>query len=310
MKKELRAGILAIVAVAMLVFGYNFLKGNNLFNDSRVFYAVYNDVEGLSASAPITINGFQVGKVSDISFLDNSGKLLVTLNVDHDFQFSKSSEAKIYGGGLIGGKTMTIVPNMDDSEIAESGDTLKSSVDEGLIELVNEKLSPLKDKIENAVVSIDTLVSSVNFILDSDTKASVKTSFAELNETLISLNNASQEVEKVVGSNSGDIDQTIKNFKNTSENLSKVSDTLSQIEFNRIVASADETLMKFKQISQKLEEGEGSLGKLLEDEQLYDNMENATKELEELLRDIKENPKRYVHFSVFGKNSVKYKDSE
>lgn len=310
MKKELRAGILAIVAVAMLIFGYNYLKGNNLFNDSRVFYAVYDDVEGLSASAPITINGFQVGNVSDISFLDNSGKLLVTLNVDHDFQFSKSSEAKIYGGGLIGGKTMTIVPNMDDSEIAESGDTLKSSVDEGLIELVNEKLSPLKDKIENAVVSIDTLVSSVNFILDSDTKASVKTSFAELNETLISLNNASQEIEKVVGSNSGDIDQTIKNFKNTSENLSKVSDTLSQIEFNRIVASADETLMKFKQISQKLEEGEGSLGKLLEDEQLYNNMENATKELEELLRDIKENPKRYVHFSVFGKNSVKYKDSE
>ncbi|MFN2261431.1 MAG: MlaD family protein [Psychroflexus sp.] len=310
MKKELRAGILAIVAVAMLIFGYNFLKGNNLFNDSRVFYAVYDDVEGLSASAPITINGYQVGKVSDISFLDNSGKLLVTLNVDHDFEFSKSSEAKIYGGGLIGGKTMTIVPNMDDQEMAESGDTLKSSVDEGLIELVNEKLSPLKDKIENAVVSIDTLVSSVNFILDSDTKSSVKTSFAELNETLISLNNASQEIEKIVGSNSENIDQTITNFKNTSENLSKVSDTLSQIEFNKIVSTADETLLKFKNISERLEEGEGSLGKLLKDEQLYDNLESSTKELEELLRDIKENPKRYVHFSVFGKNSVKYKDSE
>ncbi|WP_127844964.1 MlaD family protein [Psychroflexus aestuariivivens] len=310
MKKELKAGILAIVALAMLIFGYNYLKGSNLFDSSRVFYAIYDDVEGLSASAPITINGYQVGNVSDISFIDNTGKLIVTLSIDHDFQFSESSEAKIYGGGLIGGKTMTIVPDIGNKEMAQPGDTLQSSVDEGLIELVNEKLSPLKDKIERAVVSIDTLVSSVNFILDSETKSSVKTSFAELNETLQSLNKASQEIEKVVGSNSENIDKTFQNFKKTSDNLVKVSDTLSQIEFNRIVSNAEETVLRFKKISEKLDNGEGSMGKLLNDEKLYTNLEKATKELEELLRDIKENPKRYVHFSVFGKNSVKYKDSE
>lgn len=309
MKKELKVGILAIVAIGLLVFGYNFLKGNNLFNTSRTFYAVYDDVEGLSPSAPVTINGFQVGTVTDIDFI-KSGELLVTLNMNNDFNFSRNSKAKIYGGGLIGGKFVKIELEDDFENVAKSGDTLQSSVEEGLIELVNEKLTPLKDKISRAVVEVDTLLKSVNYVFDVDTRNNLKQSFENLNETLSSLNSSASKIDNVLDSNEDHINSSIQKFSQTADNLSIMSDSLSQIEFNKIAQNADKTLLNLKEISNKLEAGEGSLGKLLNDEQLYQNIENATKEMEELVRDIKMNPKRYVHFSVFGKNNKQYENSE
>lgn len=309
MKKELKVGILAIVAVGLLIFGYNFLKGNNVFNTSRVFYAVYDNVEGLSPSAPVSINGFQVGTVTDISFID-SGKLLVTLNLNSDFEFSNKSVAQIYGGGLIGGKSMQIKLDDDVSELAQSGDTLQSSVEEGLIELVNEKLTPLKEKISGAVVEVDTLLNSINFILDDETRTNLKESIENLNGTLASLNSSSSDIEILLNENSEQINTTIDNFNNTSKNISVLSDSLSKIEFNRIIKNADETLLNLNEISNKLNNGDGSLGKLLNDEQMYQNIENATKEMEELIRDIKLNPKRYVHFSVFGRKDKDYENPE
>ena len=309
MKKELKVGILAIVAVGLLIFGYNFLKGNNVFNTSRVFYAVYDNVEGLSPSAPVSINGFQVGTVTDISFID-SGKLLVTLNLNSDFEFSNKSVAQIYGGGLIGGKSMQIKLDDDVSELAQSGDTLQSSVEEGLIELVNEKLTPLKEKISGAVVEVDTLLNSINFILDDETRTNLKESIENLNGTLASLNSSSSDIEILLNENSEQINTTIDNFNNTSKNISVLSDSLSKIEFNRIIKNADETLLNLNEISNKLNNGDGSLGKLLNDEKMYQNIENATKEMEELIRDIKLNPKRYVHFSVFGRKDKDYENPE
>lgn len=309
MKKELKVGILVIVALALLVFGYNFLKGNNLFNTSRVFYAVYDNVEGLSPSAPVTINGYKVGKVTSIDFI-NSGDLLVTFNLNSDFEFSKESVAQIYGGGLIGGKSVQIELNNDSNVLAKSGDTLPSAVEEGLIELVNEKLTPLKDKISNAVVEIDTLLGSFNNILEPETRNNLRESIKNLNETLITLNRSSIKVEKVLDNNEEKINISIEKFSETAANLSKMTDSLSQIEFNRIVQNANETLTNLNEVSEKLKNGDGSLGKLLNDDQLYENIEKATKELEELLRDLKLNPKRYVHFSVFGKNNKEYKKPE
>jgi phospholipid/cholesterol/gamma-HCH transport system substrate-binding protein len=298
LKKELKVGILAIVAVGLLIFGYNFLKGNNIFSSSRVFYAVYDNVEGLSPSASVSINGYQVGTVTDIQFVE-TGQLLVTMNINNEFNFSKTSVAQIYGGGLIGGKSMQIELNNNSTEYAKSGDTLQSSVEEGLIELVNEKLTPLKDKISNAVVEIDTLLSSVNYVFDLNTRDNLRNSIKNLNETFTSLNFSTKKIEGVLNSNTDNINSTIENFRTTSDNLSKMSDTLSKIEFNRIVQNADETLLNLKEISNKLKNGDGSLGKLMNDDQMYINLENATKELEELLSDIKLNPKRYVHFSIW-----------
>lgn len=309
MKKELKVGVLAIVAIGLLIFGYNFLKGNNVFSSSRVFYAVYDNVEGLSPSAPVSINGYQVGTVTDIQFI-KTGQLLVTMNINNDFNFSEASVAQIYGGGLIGGKSMQIELDNTSTEAAKSGDTLQSSVEEGLIELVNEKLTPLKDKISNAVVEVDTLLSSINYVFDVNTRNNLRNSIKNLNETLTSLNHSAVKIEGVLNSNTDNINSTIENFRYTSDNLSKMSDTLSKIEFNRLVQNANETMLNLKEISNGLKDGNGSLGKFINDDKIYINLENATRELEELLGDIKLNPKRYVHFSMFGKNDVKYKNIE
>lgn len=309
LKKELKVGILVIAAVALLVFGYNFLKGNNLLNSSRTFYAVYDNVEGLSASAPVTINGYQVGTVTDIRFVD-SGDLLVTFNFNSDFEFPKESVAQIYGGGLIGGKSIQIELDKDSDVMAKSGDTLQSAVEEGLIELVNEKLTPLKDKITNAVVEVDSLLKSINYVLDMDTRNNLKKSIENLSGTLGSLNSSSSDIESVLKVNKDKINNSIDKFSQTADNLYKFSDTLSQIELNKIVQNADETISNLNEFSDKLNNGEGSISKLLNDDQFYLNLENATKEMEELMRDIKLNPKRYVHFSLLGKNDKKYDNSE
>jgi phospholipid/cholesterol/gamma-HCH transport system substrate-binding protein len=250
-----------------------------------------------------------VGTVTDIQFI-KTGQLLVTMNINSDFNFSEASIAQIYGGGLIGGKSMQIELDNTSTEAAKSGDTLQSSVEEGLIELVNEKLTPLKDKISNAVVEVDTLLSSINYVFDVNTRNNLRNSIKNLNETLTSLNHSAVKIEGVLNSNTDNINSTIENFRYTSDNLSKMSDTLSKIEFNRLVQNANETMLNLKEISNGLKDGNGSLGKFINDDKMYINLENATRELEELLGDIKLNPKRYVHFSIFGKNDVKYKNLE
>ncbi|MGM0635185.1 MAG: MlaD family protein [Bacteroidota bacterium] len=306
--REFRAGILAIVALVLVIFGYNFLKGKNLLDQSKEFYAVYDDVEGLSPSSKVTINGHQVGSVTDISFLDHSGKLVVTISVKSDFEFSKESEIQIYGGDLIGGKSIAIVPDFTSEVTAKSGDTLNSSVEDGLLELVNNKLSPLQEKVENVVVSIDTLVNSVNNVLDEDRQQSLKSSIEEFEQTLKSLKKTSDDIDRLIVDNSDDFKETMGNFKTTSENFKNISDTISNMELKRTVTELNQTIENLNEVSGKINDGEGSLGKLVNDDKLYNNLDDASKELEALLKDMKLNPKRYVHFSIFGKKNKEYEE--
>jgi len=310
LSKEFKAGLIAIVAIALFVFGYNYLKGNNLLNKSRTFYAVYDDVQGLGNSSPVTINGLQVGQVSDIRFLNETGKVLVELSINSDFQFSKNSVVNIFGGDFIGGKSIAIEPNFKNPTKAVSGDTLIGNIDDGLLELVNDKLTPLQAKIERSVVSIDSLVTSVNQVLNPNTRSEVQTAVAELTLTLKSIRLSADALNKNINQEDSDLNQSISNFNKTSENLVQITDSLSQIEYQALVANIDQTLLNLNQVTTKISDGEGSLGKLINDEDLYTNLEKSSKELELLFKDIKENPKRYVHFSLFGKKHTPYQNNQ
>ncbi len=306
--REVKTGLLAVIAIALLIFGYSFLKGNNLLNNDRTYYAIYDNVEGLSQGSNVTINGLVVGKVLSIDFADSRGDLLVTFNVQNDFQFSKNSKAQIYGGGLIGGKNLSIVPDYERGDVAESGDTLQGTIDEGIFELVNERLTPLQAKVEEVINSTDSVLVGVSDVLDKKTRKNLRETIEQISQTAANFNQASNSLNKLLADNDQKLTRTFTNLDEMSANFNKVSDSLSKVDVNALVTRMESVLADFESISSKIENGEGTLGQFINDDKMYNNLERATKQMEELMQDIKLNPKRDVLFSVFGKNPGPYEE--
>lgn len=304
--KEVKTALLAIVAILLFIFGYSFLKGKNWFDSSRTFYAIYNDVEGLTPSSPVTINGLKVGTVTNIGFLDTQGRLIVTFTVDNEFPFSENSIAQIYGGGLIGGKSVAIIPDYEQNNVAQSGDTLPSQIEEGLLELVNERLTPLQEKIEKVIVSTDSLINSFNEVMNPTTRQNLKSSIENLNNTVASLSSSANTVEGILSSNRPKLDRTFTNLDEMAQNFNSFSDTLADFDLRKVTTDLETAVTNFENLTQKLNSGEGTAGKLINDPSVYNNLQQATNQLDELIQDIKLNPKRYVHFSVFGKKPGPY----
>lgn len=304
--REVKTAVLVISGILLFIFLFNYLKGENILDSSRTYYALYDNVEGLAPSTPITINGMNVGKVKDIAFKgDGSGQLLVTLLVDNDFQFSKNSKAQLYDLGIIGGKAVAIIPAFDNAENAKSGSYLETTVKAGLTDLVNQRLTPLQEKIEAVMVNTDSLLSNLNEVLDSETKSNIKEGIAELNETIRSFKQTSMSLNKLVDSNQESLTATVSNFKTTSENFAKLSDSLSNANFAATMKDLQSAVQNFDAIMSSINSGEGSIGKLLKEEGLYDNLEAASKEMEELIRDIKLHPARYRR--ILSKKEIPYK---
>ena len=304
--KEVKTALLALVAILLLIFGYSFLKGRNWFDSSRIFYAIYNDVEGLTPSSPVTINGLKVGTVTKIGFLNRTGRLLVTFSIDTDLPFSDESIAQVYGGGLIGGKSLAILPIYDQGNIAKSGDTLQGEIEEGLLELVNERLTPLQEKVEKAIESTDSLINSFNEVMNPTTRNNLKQSIANLDVAMASLKNSAQSVEGILKDNSVRIDTAVTNFARVSRDLKDFSGDLNDIEIAEISGRLEAAVANIEIVTEKLNSGDGTAAKLINDPSVYNNLERATNQLDELIQDVKLNPKRYVHFSIFGKNPGPY----
>jgi phospholipid/cholesterol/gamma-HCH transport system substrate-binding protein len=258
----------------------------------------------------VTINGHAIGKVKSIKFKgDGSGLLRVTMLINDDFPFSINSKAQLYEAGLIGGKAIGIIPAFDTSALVQSGDVLTSSVKPGLTDLVNQRLSPLQEKIETMMVSADQLLKNLNDVFDVKTKGNIKLSIAELTTTIASFKSTSESLNGLVEDNKSAIGETISNFNQISEDLTKVSKSLSDSDLDSIILDLKSTISSFDSMLMSIENGEGSIGKLMKDDRMYVNLQGATKQLEQLLEDMKLNPKRYVHFSLFGKKE-KRNDAE
>tara|TARA_B100000900_G_scaffold99941_1_gene82642 strand:+ start:300 stop:1250 length:951 start_codon:yes stop_codon:yes gene_type:complete len=309
--KEIKTAILVLSGIFLFIFIFNYLKGENLFNSSKKIAAIYSNVEGLSISSLVTINGHKVGKVQDINFTgDGSGKLKVSMLIDSDFNFSKNSIAELYESGLIGGKAIAIIPVYDDSESSVSGDVLISRIKPGLTELVNQRLTPLQEKIESVMVSADALLVNVNSVFDKKTKSEIKGSISKLEQTISSFEKTSNSLQNLIESNKNSINNSLQNFSNISDNLSDMSETFSEVEFKQTVNGLKSSIESFNNLITNVNRGEGSMGKLFKDEKLYNNLESSLGQLESLLEDLKLNPKRYVHFSLFGKKNKPYQNTD
>ena len=298
---------MVLSAIALLIFGYNFLKGNNLLTSSRTFYALYDNVEGLSTSSLVTINGMQVGKIRKIGFEDTKGKLRVTFSVESDFEFGKNSIAQIYSAGFISGKSLSIIPEQNAVTLAENGQELQSKVDDGLMDVVANSLDPIQQKLNAVLQKADVMLASINILLSEENTKNISTSLKDLSSSLNSLKYSSGSLQSLLAKNEVNLSQIITNFSHASANAKTLTEKLAKAPLDETVAKLNETVSTFSSISKKLNSSHGTAGKLLNDENVYNNLEKATRQLDLLLQDMKLHPKRYVHLSVFGKKEKEYK---
>ncbi len=306
LSREVKTGILALGAILLFIFGYSYLKGTNLLEKTRTFYVKYDNVEGLAKSAAVTINGLTVGKVQDIEFANQKGGLIVKFSLEDDFEFSKNSTVRIYSSGLIGGKSLGIFPEYDRSNLAQSGDTLNGDIEDSMLSAVTKALGPLEKKVNNTLATVDTLLLSFTDIVDERTRENLKDAIENLNKTLNSFSGVSDKLNGILANNNQKLDRTFTNLDVTAENFAKLSDSLSQLETGKLVADLQNVVDKFNKLAVGLENGDGTMGKLLKDDAMYNNLEAATKQAEELIQDLKLNPKRYVNISIFGKKAKPY----
>lgn len=309
MSKEFKTGIVAIVVIVLFIWGYNFLKGENIFQpNSRQFQVEYSNIAGLSESSLVTINGLKVGKVDQILFDPDTtkrGSLIVLFSMENDFQFSKKSIVKIYSPSPLGGSNLAIIPDYT-GENAVSGDVLQGEIESSLFTSIGERLDPIQTKLEHVIVSADSLFKNINNILDAQTILSVKKSVKTIEHTLADLRKTIQSVNGIMDSTSVDLKETVKNTKYLTQNLANVTDTLVNADLGKIMRDAQRTLATVNSLLEGIDQGKGSIGKFVNDDAMYTNLTNVSKELEQLLREVKLNPKRFVHFSLFGKKATPY----
>lgn len=304
--KEIKAALFVLLGVFLFLIGFNFLNGTSLFKSEKNLYAIYDQVEGLQSGTTVTVNGLSVGKVSSIDFLPNSNRILVKFTVRNDLNFSKNSIAEIYESGLIGGKSIAIIPVLDRNRMLVSGDTLVSRTKPGLTDVVGSEIAPLQKKLEQILINVDTLVSSLNTVLDDKAQQGLNKALSEVSVSVSNLNSISNSLSKILVSQESNINQTINNFSEASANINQISDSLSKTDLKALVSEIENTATTLNSIFKSIDSGEGTLGKLMKDDGLYNNLEASTKEVKLLLKDLKEHPKRYVHFSLFGKKETPY----
>jgi phospholipid/cholesterol/gamma-HCH transport system substrate-binding protein len=305
---ETKVGILAAFSIALLIIGYNFLKGNAIFSSETVLYARYSHVDGLAVSKPVLINGFQIGRVDKLQ-LQPDGSILATLKIKGKYEIPKSSIAKLESTDLLGSKAIVMALGSGD-DYAQDGDTLNANVQKGIMETVQ----PVQKKAEMIIGKMDSILTSVNSILNPNFQKNVDKSFNSISATLASLESTSKKVDNLVGSEGSRISAILANVEAISSNLKQnnqkisailnninsITDQVAAANFKQTMENANKAIADLQTIVGKINNGQGSLGLLVNDTKLYDNLNNASKNLDNLMIDLKSNPKRYVHFSVFG----------
>lgn len=311
--KEVKVGVIVIVAMAFFIWGYSFLKGKDLFEKTYTYYTVYKSVDGLSVSSPVLVNGIKVGTVSDIRFIsDTNTNIFVELKINKNFLIHDSSVAEIFSADLMGTRAIRLIQS-NSKKYYRPNDTLLSSVEADLKTQVSAQVLPLKKKAEDLIKSIDSVMVVVQSIFDKQTRYNLARSFESIRITVESLERTSISLDTLVQSEKyaltriiANIESITENFRNNNEfitnvmkNLSAFSDSLQQANVKQTIINANIALSEATKIIDKINKGEGSLGMLIHNEELYTNLEKSSKNLELLLKDLRENPKRYVHFSLF-----------
>lgn len=317
LSKEFKIGIVVTVAIGLFVYGFNFLKGTDIFSHKNELFAVYPKIDGLIEANPLLVNGYKIGQVNKISLTklpNGEYGVLVKFLLSEDVAIPKKSIAKIVSSDLLGSKAVEIVPSME-TAMVESGDTLIAESEEGLKTQVSKQLTPLQKKAEGLISSIDSVMTVVQYVLNNKTRDNLDKSFESIKKAIQSLEQTCYKLDDLVESerhkissiltklnvlaetlekNSGQIGNIITNF-------SSISDSLAKSQLKEAVNNADKTLAELNTLIAQINAGQGTIGKLAKNDSLYNNLNKASEDLDKLLFDLRQNPKRYVHFSLIGK---------
>lgn len=321
-RREAKLALTALAAVFILIWGINFLKGSSLFESKSTFYGVYDSVEGLKVSSGVIYRGYQVGQVISIQFTgERFDRVLVKFSVDKGLELPSNTLAMIQSADLMGSKVVALVPG-DSHVFAVSGDTLRSQVERGLMEQVSQQMLPLKQKAERLLGSLDSVLLIVQGLFNEETKKNLSNSFGSIDRTLRNLEGASGNLDTLIQGESARISSILQdvksitgNLRNNNEeisnilgNVSAISDSLRQASLHQTLMSLDYILATTDSIMNKINRGEGTIGALLNDNDLYYNLNQVSENLNRLLVEFRYNPKRFINLSLIdfssGKNAL------
>ncbi|MBB6112995.1 MlaD family protein [Mucilaginibacter lappiensis] len=305
---ETKIGALTAIAITILILGYSFLRGNDVFSGSNKYYAVYRSVEGLALAKPVLVNGFQIGRVSSMK-LQPDGHTIVEFKIDPDYVIPNNTLAKLSSTDLLGSKA--IVFELGNSKVAaEDKDTLKADIQGSLA----ESLQPIQKKAEMLISKMDSSLAAINKILNPNFQKNVDRSFMSIANSLQTLEGTTKKIDNLVASQSGHINGILTNAEEVSgslktstthlngmtANFEKVSNDMASSNIKQTLDNANKAMADLQATMAKINNGQGSLGLLMNDDKMYKNLTDASNNLNNLFIDLKAHPKRYVSFSVFG----------
>ncbi len=307
---EVKVGAVALITIIAFILMFEFLKGTALFTSTDTYHIVYDNIAGLTESNPVEINGYQAGVVQDVKLInDGSGRILVSLSVDRHFNIPRDTKAEITTATLIAG--MKIILRMGESnEMCHNHDTISGYVATSIIDRLSETVSPLEDNITSIITRLDSVVSAINSVFTPDMTGDIRSTMANVNDVTAGLKEISdsrkdelmaaiseiQAFTAMLSANNATLDSTLKN-------IGGISEAVAQADLGTSLASLRSSLTGLDTIVTGISRGEGSAGKLVTNDSLYTNLSNSLRSLDLLLRDMKENPKKYVHFSLFGRKA-------
>jgi phospholipid/cholesterol/gamma-HCH transport system substrate-binding protein len=310
--KTSKIGILFIVCLSLLIWGINFLKGRDLFRTEKVFYARYKNVGGLTPTTIVTLNGLKVGYVREIYFAENlSGDLIVKIAIHNNFPLPKGTSAEIASSDLLGSKVVKL--NLGKSAILlQANDTLNTKMEADIMQQVNEQIAPLKAKAERMIENLDSMVTSMSKLLNNNSQHNISESMRQINLTMTNLEGISRNLNDVVTDQKKNLSSTISNLSDVTGNLktnssklehimdnfSSFSDSLSKMELNQTIDHVNSSVANLQTILSKIDTAKGTLGMLINDPRLYQNLNQTNENLNRLLVDFRLNPKKYIHFSA------------
>jgi len=314
-KREAKIGILAIITLALFYWGFNFLKGKDIFSKQVTFYALYPQVNNLIETNPVSINGVKIGLVDKIFFHpDGSGKIIVKCIIGKDINIPKNSIARLYSSDLLGTRAIELILG-DSNEFIHSGDTLISQTQASLGEEVSKEILPIKLKAEELLSSIDSVLTVVQTIFNEQTRNNIHQSIENLKKTVATIEKTTRTIDTTftqqatrlahIVANAESISTNLKNnnenITNILTNLSTVTDDLTKANLVQTLDNANNAVARLDSVIAKINSGEGSLGLLLNDKELYQNLDKSALELNKLLEDIRNNPEKYLSIKLFGK---------